>query len=406
MLVEMLPQADGKRWGVLGLLFLSLAINLLDRQVLAVLAPVIRDELKLTNTEYSYIVTSFLIGLTLAQVPSGMLLDRMGARFGLPLLMLWWSAANGLHAVARGVREFCAFRFLLGVGECGNYSAGVKAIAQWFPANERALAGGIFNAGTVIGSFVAPFVIVKLGAAYGWRAAFLVPSALGLLWAVPWMLFYRDRAGAQAAGREQLPLAPLLGLRQVWGAMLMRAMAGPVIHFYWYWLPEYLKRERHFSMEAIGMLGGIPFLFAGLGNIGMGWLSAALMRRGRSVDGALKAAFVLCGALSLASAVVPWAPNEATALALISTASLALGGMAANLIGALGNLFSPRVLARITGLTGLCEGSVNIGLTLATGAVVDRWGYWPVFLAAGVMPQLALAALFLLIRKVERVGPE
>lgn len=400
MLMEM---PEPKRWGVLTLLFLSLAINLLDRQVLAVLAPIIRDELHLSNTQYSYIVTSFLFGLTLAQVPSGMLVDRIGARFGLPLLMLWWSIANGMHAIARGVREFCLFRFLLGVGECGNYSAGVKAISQWFPPHERALAGGIFNSGTVIGSFLAPYLIVKLAGTYGWRMAFVVPSVLGLLWVIPWMLHYRDRGGEQQAV-PQMPLAPLLALRQVWGAMLMRAMAGPVIHFYWYWLPEYLKRERHFSMEAIGLMGGIPFLFAGLGNIGMGAFSGWLMRRGYTVDRALKTAFAACAALSLASAAVPWAPAEASALALISTASLALGGMAANHIGVLSNLFSPAVMARLTGLTGMCEGVVNIVLTLATGAVVDRWGYGPVFLAAGVMPQLALAALFALVRRVERVG--
>lgn len=399
------PEKDARRWGVLGLLFLSLAVNLLDRQVLAVLAPVIRDELNLSNTQYSYIVTSFLIGLTLAQVPSGMLIDRIGARFGLPLLMMVWSAANGLHAIARGVRDFCAFRFLLGVGECGNYSAGVKAISQWFPASERALAGGIFNAGTVIGSFVAPLIIVSLSSAYGWRMAFVVPSVLGLLWTLPWILFYRDR-GQRQAGAETIALAPLLAMRQVWGAMLMRAMAGPVIHFYWYWLPEYLKRERGFSMEAIGMLGGIPFLFAGIGNIGMGWFSGRLMRRGFSVDRALKTAFVICGVLCLASSLVPAAPSEYLALGLICAASLALGGMAANHIGTLSNLFSPRVMARITGLTGMCEGVVNIGLTLATGAVVDRFGYYPVFLMAGLMPQLALAALFGLVRRVERVGPE
>lgn len=387
------------------MLFLSLAVNLLDRQVLAVLAPVIRDELHLTNTQYSYIVTSFLIGLTLAQVPSGMFLDRVGARFGLPVLMIWWSAANALHAIARGVRDFCAFRFLLGVGECGNYSAGVKAISQWFPANERALAGGIFNAGTVIGSFAAPFLIVAISKTYGWRMAFVVPSVLGVLWTIPWIRFYRDRA-QPAQAQPQLPLGGLLGMRQVWGAMLMRAMAGPVIHFYWYWLPEYLKRERGFSMEAIGMLGGIPFLFAGLGNIGMGWFSGMLMRRGFSTDRALKTAFVVCGVLCLASSLVPAAPSEYLALGLICAASLALGGMAANHIGTLANLFSPRVMARITGLTGMCEGVVNVGLTLATGAAVDRFGYYPVFLMAGLMPQLALAALFGLVRRIERTGPE
>jgi len=395
--------ADRKRWGVLALLFFSIAINLLDRQVLAVLAPVIRDELKLSNTQYSYVVTAFLFGLTLAQVPSGMLIDRVGPRLGLPVLMVWWSIANGLHAISRGVMQLALFRFLLGVGECGNYSAGVKVISQWFPVKERALAGGIFNSGTVIGAFLAPWLIVKLSAMYGWRMTFVVPSALGLIWIVPWLLWYRDRAAAKSS-MERVPIGPLLARRQVWGAVLIRALAGPVVHFYWYWLPEYLKRERQFSMEMIGLYAGIPFLFAGLGNLGGGWLSGFLMGRGASVDTARKIAFTLCGLVCLISSAVPLAPGEVSAMVLICLATMALGATSANHIGLLTDLFSAPVLARLTGLSGMCEGAVTITVTLATGVVVDRYGYFPVFIAAGLMPALAISSLFTLVRRVERIG--
>lgn len=396
-------EQDRKRWGVLALLFFSIAINLLDRQVLAVLAPVIRDELKLSNTEYSWVVTAFLFGLTLAQVPSGMWIDRVGPRRGLPVLMLWWSIANGLHAISRGVAQLALFRFLLGVGECGNYSAGVKVISQWFPVKERALAGGIFNSGTVIGAFLAPWLIVKLSALYGWRMTFVVPSTLGLLWIVPWLIWYRDRA-VGSVGVARLPIGPLLRKRQVWGAVLIRALAGPVVHFYWYWLPEYLKRERHFSMEMIGLYAGIPFLFAGLGNLSGGWFSGFLMNRGVSVDGARKLAFLLCGAVCMMSSAVPFMPGEASALAIICLATMALGATSANHIGLLTDLFSAPVLARLTGLSGMCEGAITIVVTLATGVVVDRYGYLPVFVAAGFLPALAVSSLFLLVRRVERVG--
>jgi ACS family hexuronate transporter-like MFS transporter len=402
MLVQVDPFNDRRRWLFLGLLFLSMAINLLDRQVLAVLAPSIRDELRLSNTQYSVIVASFLLGLTLAQVPSGMLVDRMGVRAGLPLLMIWWSIANALHATARTVAQFCGFRFLLGVGECGNYAAGVKAISQWFPAKERALAGGIFNSGTVIGAFVAPYLIVKFSSAFGWRMAFVIPSALGLLWVIPWLLAYRERPAA-AVREAPVSLAPLLGKRQVWGAVLIRALAGPVVHFYWYWLPEYLRRERDFSMEMLGLLAGVPFLFAGLGNLTGGWFSGHLIRRGWTVDGARKAAFLICGVLCLISAAVPTAPGEAAAIALISLATFALGGIAANHIGLLTDLFPTPVMARITGFTGMCEGGVNMAVQLATGVVVDRFGYYPVFLAAGLMPAVAISSLFVFVRRVERI---
>lgn len=398
-----MPHAEGsRRWTYLGLLFLSLAINLLDRQVLAVLAPVIRNELGLSPSQYSYVVASFLIGLTMAQVPSGIFLDRVGVRFGLPVLMIWWSIANGLHSVARTVQHLCAFRFLLGAGECGNYSAGVKVISQWFPAHQRALAGGIFNSGTVIGSFLAPVVIVKLSEAFGWRMTFVVPSILGLLWVIPWMLIYRERPVLVEARRPVL-LGPLLRKRQVWGAVLIRTLGGPVVHFYWYWLPEYLTRERGFSMGDIGYWAGIPFLFAGLGNLCGGAFSALLMRSGWNADRTRKFIFTLCAALCMISSVVPLAPGVGWAMALICLATFSMGMLTANNIGLLTDLFSPQVMARITGLTGMCEGALNIVITLATGVVVERTGYWPVFLAMGLLPVLAVSALFLLIRRVERV---
>jgi ACS family hexuronate transporter-like MFS transporter len=185
--------------------------------------------------------------------------------------------------------------------------------------------------------------------------------------------------------------------------MLMRALAGPVVHFYWYWLPEYLRRERHFSMEMIGAYAGIPFLFAGLGNIAGGAFSAALMRAGWSVDRTRKLAFLLGGLLCASSVLVPFAPGEALAVALISTATFGLASMTANHIGLLTDLFPPNVLAGVTGLTGLCEGVVNMALTLATGMVVDRFSYLPVFGAAGMMPALAVLSLFAFVRRVAPV---
>ena len=395
---------EPRRWGILALLFVSITINLLDRQVLSVLAPLIRDELKLTNTQYSYIIASFLLGLTLMQVPSGMLIDRKGPRIGLPLIMIGWSIANGLHSVARGVWHLCTFRFLLGAGECGNYSAGVKVISQWFPPQERAFAGGLFNSGTVIGAFAAPPLIVWIASNFGWRMAFVLPSALGLLWIAPWLAWYRDNQTSEGpAIHPPATLGPLLRKGEVWGAVLLRALAGPVVHFYWYWLPEYLKRERGFTMEMIGLWAGLPFLSAGLGNIAGGWFSGHLIKRGWTLNGARKTAFVLSGLLCLVSMVVPVVPSEFAALSLICLATFGLAGTAANHIGLLGDLFSPRVLARLTGITGMCEGAVNMVVQLATGMVVDRFSYLPVFIAAGVMPAIAVACLLILIPRVERV---
>jgi ACS family hexuronate transporter-like MFS transporter len=292
---------------------------------------------------------------------------------------------------------------LLGVGECGNYSAGVKVISQWFPPQERALAGGLFNSGTVIGAFAAPPLIVWIASQFGWRIAFVLPSALGLLWIVPWLVWYREKHVVAGTGAAAAALWPLLGKGEVWGVVLMRALAGPVVHFYWYWLPEYLKRERGFTMEMIGLWAGLPFLFAGLGNITGGWFSGHMIKRGWSVNRARKTSFAISALLCLVSVAVPVVRSEFAALSLICLATFGLAGSVANHIGLLGDLFSPRVLARLTGLTGMCEGVVNMFVQLATGMVVDRFSYLPVFVAAGLMPVVAVACLFILVPRVEPV---
>jgi ACS family hexuronate transporter-like MFS transporter len=349
------------------------------------------------------ILFCFLAGMTLFQVPAGALLDRRGTRLGLPLLMLWWSIANALHAGARSVVQFSLFRFLLGAGECGNYSGGIKAISQWFPPRQRALAGGIFNSGSVIGAVLAPPVIVWIAARFGWRMAFVLPSSLGLLWILPWLLFYRDREPRKKSVVSS-PLGHLLRLRPVWGMMLARMLCGPVVHFYWYWLPEYLKRERHFSMEGIARLAGIPFVFAGLGNLAGGWLSGWLMGRGYSADRARKTTFVVSGLLCFISILVPLVPGELLPIAVISAASFGVSTFVATHIGALTDLFSPGVLARVAGITGVGEGLMNMTFMLATGIVVDHFSYLPVFIAAGLLPALAVVSIFVFVRRIEPVA--
>jgi ACS family hexuronate transporter-like MFS transporter len=402
-------QPSPKRWGILALLFLSIMINLLDRQVLSVMAPIIRDELGLSNTDYSQILFAFLLGLTICQYPAGWMIDRKGARFGLPIIMFVWSIANGLHAFAQNLWHLRIFRFFLGAGECGNYSGGIKVISQWFPSKERALAGGIFNSGTVAGAFLAPMLIVPLGVHFGWRMTFVIPTVLGLLWIIPWLMYYRDRESpSSVATRATTPqkhtsLLPLLRIRHVWGAILIRALGGPVVHFYWYWLPEYLRRERGFSMEEIGWTAGIPFLFAGLGNLAGGWFSGHLIARGWSTDRARKAAFITSVVLCACSMGVPLAPSGTAAVALICVATFGIAISVPTHIATLGDLFDARILARMAGLTGLGEGIMNMILMLATGYVVDQFSYLPVFLAAGFMPALGLIALFTLIRKIERI---
>jgi ACS family hexuronate transporter-like MFS transporter len=229
-----------------------------------------------------------------------------------------------------------------------------------------------------------------------------LPSALGPLWIVLWLKLYREHGRPPASSKPASTLS-LLRIRQVWGAVLVRGLSGPVMHFYWYWLPEYLKRERHLSMRSIGLLSGVPFLLAGLGNIVGGWFSGWLIKRGWTADRARKLSFALGTGLCLLSILVPIVPGEMLAVAVIGIAVFGVSVFTATLIGMLTDLFPETVLARVTGATGVGEHTVTIAMMLATGIIVDRFSYLPVFIAAALMPGLALASLYIFIGRITRV---
>ena len=395
------------RWWILLLLFSAMTVNFLDRQVLSLVAPVLRDDLHLSNTEYGTIVFCFLLGMTLGQIPAGMLLDKKGPRFGFSVLLALWSLANMAHALARSMFSLGALRLVLGLGECGTYSGGVKVIGQWFPVKTRAFAAGLFNSGSLIGAIIAPPLIVYLMQRFGWPLAFVIPSSIGLLWIVPWLLVYpREAPAATREAGPRFSIPPLLRVRAMWGVILIRTFGGPVTHFYWYWLPEYLKRERHMSLTEIGMFAWMPFFCGGLGNIGGGWFSSWLIRRGWSVNRARKTAFVLAAILCLFALLVPAAPTAPAAMACLCLAALGINAFAANLMGLLTDLFPQPILARVSSLTGVGDGAMSMCMMLLTGVLVDRFSYLPVFMGAGLFPMLSLASLLILVGRIRPIPLE
>src|SRR5437899_10034425 len=264
------PGRENIRWRILALLFLATVINFVDRQTLSIIAPVLTKEFHMSSTQYGMIVAFFQLGMMLGEFPMGMLMDRWGARRGFSFAIMWWSSASAMHGLANSVLQFSFLRFWLGTGECGNFSGSTKVVAEWFPPKERALAVGIFNGGTMVGSIIAPPLVVWLVHLYGWRAAFVVPSLLGLLWVVLWLRTYRPNTEAFGPAVRPPTNRELLRLRQTWACILARTLAGPVMHLYVYWLPEYLYRQRGFSLKEIGLFAWVPVLFADVGRIGGG----------------------------------------------------------------------------------------------------------------------------------------
>ncbi|MGH9402141.1 MAG: MFS transporter [Terriglobia bacterium] len=402
-----------RRWWIVILLSASIGINLVDRQVLSVVAPVLRQQLSLSNTQYSYIILAFQLGLLLAQAPAGVFLDVIGPRLGFIYIFVSWSVINGLHALSRGLASLAGLRFLLGVSECGDYSGGIKVVAELFPAENRAMAGGIFNGGAQLGAVLAPPLVVLITIHWGWRAAFLLPSALGLLWLLPWIALY-PRAARQVSG----PAAPrdvphlrsgllrarkLLRNRQVLGVMLFRASTGPLTSFYWYWLPEYLRYGRGMPFIEIGLVAWMPYIAGAVGNVAGGYFSDFMIKRGVSVDGARKVSFVFGAALSSLSLTLPFIGSMTLAIAAICVIVLGNQWMVASYIGMMGDLFPSEIVATVNGLGGIADSGVGMVAMLLTGIVVDHFSYMPVLIAAGILPAISVLAVVLVIRRIARV---
>jgi MFS transporter, ACS family, hexuronate transporter len=382
------------KWWVATLLFLATVINYVDRQTLSVLAPELRARFHMSNTDYSHVIFAFLLAYMLMQSGSGRLMDKLGTRRGFSLTIAWWSVAAVLHAAANSALAFGSFRFLLGLGEAGNWPGGVKVVSEWFPPKERAFAIGFFNSGSTLGAVFAPPVVAWVALHWGWRQAFVLTGSLGFLWLLLWLTTYRSPT--QPVEQESSQPAPakwkdLLRYRQVWALVLGRMLADPVWWFYVFWLPDYLRQARHFTLAEIGYFAWIPFLTAGLGNLLGGWLSGHLIRRG---VGILRARKIVMGASAVAMmAGIPavQAPGATAALVLISTVTMAYSVWAANVLTLPADMFPQQVVASISGLSGTGAALGGMMFTLLIGAVVDRLSYTPVFVMAGLMPLAAAA---------------
>lgn len=387
------------RWVTLALLLAVTIINFVDRQALSVLAPILRNQFQLTNTDYGIIVACFQLGMMAGEFPMGWLADRRGARFTLTFAVAWWSLATGLHSLGRTMWQFAALRFWLGTGESANFSSAMKVVSQQFPAQERAFAVGVFNAGSMIGAMIAPPALVFLTLRYGWQSGFLVPAVLGFAWVVAWRILYRAEPASPAVHAATTGNLALLQRPEVWGLIFCRLLIGPVVQFYWYWTPEYLFRERGLSLQAIGLFAWIPFLFGDIGNIGGGWLAGWLMRRGVSLTRARRITMYGGAMLCLLSFAVPHAGSAAFAIAAICIVLLGHTCLSANFFARISDLAHETEVSRVTGLTGVAGGLSGMLFPLLTGRLVDQVSYTPVFLLAALMP---LAGVVLLDRLSRR----
>jgi ACS family hexuronate transporter-like MFS transporter len=294
----------------------------------------------------------------------------------------------------------------MGLSECGNYTAGIKAIAALFPAATRASAGGLFNAGAQFGSIIATPLVVFIAMHLGWRLAFLIPAAIGLLWLIPWLALFPRTAslpsGGTSAVATRVGFGELIRNRKVLGLFLIRVFSGPITTLYWFWLPLYLRTGRAMSFAMIGLLGWLPNLFGMSGNVVGGFLTDRLVAMTGSADRGRKLAFAGAFGLSALSMAMPFVANDYVALALMGLALFGNQWVAATYIGTVGDVVPHEVAGRVNGLAGFGDSTSVLIAQLAIGFLVDRYSFTPVFIGAGVFPLLALLSVVVVLGKIER----
>jgi len=414
----------GLRWWIGSLLMASTIINYVDRQTLSVLAPYLKHDYGWNNGDFAKIVISFRLAYAIGQSVCGRLMDRVGTRRGLTLSVLWYSAAAMLTSLASGLRSFCAFRFLLGLGESANWPAATKAVAEWFPSRERAFAVAFFDSGSSVGAAIAPALVLWLYHGFGgWRPAFILTGTLGVLWILAWRWLYRspeqhprisqaekqmilsDREHAEAseAGQSRPSWIELLKLPQTWGTIASRALTDPIWFFITDWFAIFLV-AKGFKLEDSLIAFWIPFVASDLGNFAGGGFSSWLVRRGWPVGRARKAV-VVPGAIGMALLMLAlWASNIYVIAGLfgLSTFSYAAFSTMANTFPA--DLFPSESVASVSGMSGTGAGIGTILSTYLIGYVADRYSFGPILIGASLVPLVGMALVLLLVRNTAESG--
>ena len=404
------------RWRICALLFAATTLNYVDRQVLGVLAPDLTQRFGWSEIDYSNIVTAFQAAYAIGLVSAGALIDRLGTRIGYALAICVWSVAAMSHALAGSVLGFAAARFLLGLGEAGNFPAAIKTVAEWFPRRERAFATGLFNSGSNVGAILAPLAVPVVAVTWGWQVAFLFTGVLSAIWLVTWLAVYRPpeqhaklSSGELALIRSdpdepavRLPWTQLLRHRQAWAFVAAKFFTDPIWWFFLFWLPKFLNQEYGLTLTALGPPLIAIYLLADVGSIGGGWIAGRFIKRGWSVNKARKGAMLICALAVVPIVFASTATNLWVAVALIGLATAGHQGWSANVLTLTSDMFPRYAVASVVGLGGLAGAVGGMLISTFVGFLLQATGsYVPVFIMAGSAYVLALAVVHWLAPRLE-----
>ena len=406
------------RWLVCALLFFAATVNYMDRQVIGLLKPTLQAQLGWTEIGYSNIVLAFTMAYGIGSLVVGKLIDRLGTRIGFALAVLFWSISAMAHAAATSILQFAAARFSLGIGEAGSFPGSIKAVAEWFPKKERAVATGIFNSGTNVGAIVTPLVVPWLTLRFGWRMAFIATGALGFLWIAAWLALYRRpqesklvspgelaliQSDAQEPVMGNVPWRSLVTLRQAWAVGLGKFFTDPIWWVYLFWMPDFLSRNLKLDLRGMALPLFVIYSGASVGSIGGGLLSSLLLKKGWSVNASRKTAMFVCALAVTPIMLAARTGNAWFAVCLVALAAGAHQGWSANIYTLASDMFPKGAVASVVGFGTLLGTIGGMGIAKMVGYILQRTGsYVPIFILAGTAYLVALAFVQILAPRLER----
>jgi len=432
------PKAGNYRWVICALLFFATTINYIDRQVIGLLKSTLQEQFKFSELDYAAIVFSFTLAYAIGLLLAGRVMDKLGTRKGFTVAIIVWSIAAMAHAAAGlfpwlkipsvlinppsfmlltgAAAGFAIARFMLGLGEAGNFPAAIKTVAEWFPKKERALATGIFNAGSNVGAIITPLVVPWIVLHWGWEWAFLFTGVIGFFWLFFWMPLYRSPGEHPRISRAELdyirsdppephtpiPWAKLFPHRQTWAFSIGKFMTDPIWWLYLYWIPDFLKRNHGLDLSSIGLPIVVIYLVADVGSVGGGWLSSSLLKRGWTPNRARKTAMLVCALAVVPIVFAAQVSNLWLAVALIGLAAAAHQGWSANLFTTASDMFPKQAVGSVVGIGGMAGAIGGMLIALIVGAILEQIGsYVPIFIIAGSAYLLALLIIHVLVPKLE-----
>ena len=414
------------RWGVVVLLFFATTINYLDRQILSYLKPTLETEFGWSEIAFSNIIMTFSAFYTIGFLIFGRIIDKVGTKVGYVISVVVWSISAIMHAAVRGTLGFHVARAALGIGEAGNFPAAIKAVAEWFPKKERALATGIFNSGANIGAVAAPILVPWLLSAYGWREAFWITGAIGFVWLIFWLVYYEipsrhkkvsaeevayinsDNDGLTIRAEEKpVKWSKLFSIRQTWAFVFGKMLTDPIWWFFLFWLPSYFSSTFAIDFKKPNIHLAIIYTMTTIGSIGGGYLSSYLIKKGWPVFKARKTAMFIFAVCVMPIMFAQFANNIWIVVGLISIAAAAHQAWSANIFTTASDMFPKSAVSSVVGIGGMAGSAGNVLFPILVGLILDHYkvlgnitaGYNILFIICGSLYMVAWLIMHFLTPK-------